>query len=276
MIGAALVALVVLAAAYAVWPQVARAPSIPMHVLVGEHPATDAALHLLRYGTWAAKVAAIPWVVMAAWGTGRVLLVVAAVAVILGVVWWLDRRRPRSGAAPLRDDAVFLSGCAVLAAWSEGFGALVLGALLGVGLIGGTVAALVALWGHGLAFAVTARPDFQVFAPNPDNRYALARIRVGQRDVVMTVPDNGNLFTNAGVYDPRMRRVALIEWDALRTPLEARGEVTVHVGMQERPDAADFSIAVAPGRYYLTVRNYLPKEPERLKLPSAVHLGGPS
>lgn len=252
-----------IAATAVLWRGFISRPALPVHLLRGETRATDFALAALTGLLAAARVLAP---VVALDGAPRPLW--AAPAAILGAVLLSARRRLRSAAAPLADDALWLGGFGALAVVAHGdAGAFAAGGLLGAAAVVGLVGVLFLAWGRGVSFAITARPDFQVFAPNPDNRYALARVRVGSDDEVLaTVPDNRCRFVHVGLYDTRMRRVRLAEWPDIKLKLEQRGSLRVHVGTRPCPDA-DVSFAVDPGRYYLTVRNYLPAVPERPMLP---------
>ena len=262
-------ALLVGAAAIVAWPGMRRRPAWPIHLLRGESFVTDLVLGA-AVGTIAVARFAGLLLVRDAGGAA-----VAAVALAITVA--LTRRRLRSAAAPLLEDAVWLSGlglAGVLGGAGSGTAFAMGGALAGVVTIT-LVATLVLLWGRGHHFAVTARPDFQVFAPNPDNRYALGRIRVGsQRHVLAIVPDNENRFTHVSVYDVRMRCVHLVRWPELRDALHERGHLRVHVGTSEVASDADVSVAVPPGRYYLTVRNYVPRDPDDVALPRATSWDG--
>jgi hypothetical protein len=253
------IALLLGVVATAVWPGLCKRPAWPVHLLRGESWWTDLALALLVAGVAVGRVAGLLVV-----RTGPQL---AIAAVGLAVTATLARRRLRSAAAPLLEDAVWLGGLAVAGATPA--------TLAGIALAGGSTAVLLGgiwvAWGRGLAFAITARPDFQVFAPNPDNRYALGRIRVGADravgGVVAVVPDNGCRFTHVSLYDPRMRCVGLVPWPELRGAMAARGHLRVHVGPGDTD--ADVVFRVPPGRYYLTVRNYLARRPDAVALPRA-------
>ncbi|MBX2802297.1 MAG: hypothetical protein KTR31_31745 [Myxococcales bacterium] len=263
-------AMVVVVAAAALRPGMWRAPAWPVHLLRGESVVTDAVLLGITATMWGARFAGLLLVGgLVGWG-------VVTVAMILTLL--MARRRLRSAAAPLLEDAVWLAGLAVAGViWDASMvGPLLAGAFLGsmaaVSLMGG----LWILWGRGNHFTITARPDFQVFAPNPDNRYALGRIRVGaDRHVVAIVPDNGNRFTHVAIYDAGMACVHMAHWDELKHTMASRGHLRVHVGPRGAgPTDADLSILVPSGRYLLTVRNYLAADPDDVSLPRCATWNG--
>lgn len=251
-------------AAAATWPGLRRWPAWPFHLLRGESLATDVALAGIGATIGASRVLGLLLVRDAAG--------FALAAAALGATVTLSRRDLRSAAAPLLEDAVWIGGLG-LAATCGGRGGPVAAGAVGGGLVAvGLVAALVALWGRGNAFAVTARPDFQVFAPNPDNRYALGRVRVREgRRVLALVPDNRCRFAHVSVYDARMRCVHWTAWPDLRAALAARGHLRVElrvVGSAPAADA-DLSVALPAGRYSFSVRNYLAARPDAVALPRA-------
>ena len=254
-------------AAALLWPGLWRRPAWPFHLLRGESLLTDALLWGIGGAIALARVLGL---LLVRDGVG---LAVAAFA--LGATVALARRTLRSAAAPLLEDAVWLGGLALAGALGGAGLEVAAGGALAV-LVGlGGLAALIVSWGSGHAFTVTARPDFQVFAPNPDNRYALGRIRVGkQRHVLAIVPDNGNRFTHVSVYDLRMRCVHLASWPEVRAAMAARGHLRVHLGPSTGDTGADLSFPVPPGRWFLTVRNYLPARPEDTALPRALAWDG--
>ncbi len=269
--GPALCLLLVLVAAFW-WRGFLDRGAIPVHMLPGEHGWDGALLVGATVAIGFLRVAAAPLLVLSDSDPAAQLSSVVGSFAVLGGVVGLRARPVRSAAAPLLEDSVWLLGVAAvgLAVHGGPVGALLLGVLAGATALLALLALQVASWGRRSGFWISARPDFQVFAPNPDNRYAMGRIHVGAVPVVTVVPDNGSPYPAIGIYDLRFRRVRLARWEQVRALFDRHGAIRVHVGLVEDLDAGHLSFAVPPGKYFLTVRNYLAERPEAPALPERV------
>lgn len=243
-----------------------RAP-VPIHLLaIGAIPSAVAAgLVWLAYGI---KLLAIPLVLLLA-TQGR-WFVAGGSAVLLVALAVVQHRRPRSCAEPLRDEAVFLFGVALLAATEISIGEALLaggtGVVAGV-LIAAAIAALMYLtWGTDPAFVEMRRRTLRILGDNPDALTAIARVRVGEGSgLLLTLPHAARGPITLAVNKPSMKVVASVPWRDLRGPLVEQDQVTVFLGTDDgaAPDS-DFQIQVPAGRYIVSVRNYRPVDRERL------------
>lgn len=267
---AAAVALVTFVAGAAWWRELVRPAPVPDHILRGGSAAWNLALGSVLGTMFAAKLAALPAVVaVAAASSGSTGAVGAALALgaTLGALGWWSRRRPRSCAEPLREEAVWFVAAATVAGVAGLWGGdLDAGALIGA-VAAGSVACLATIaglaggfwwtWGQNPRFAVMRRPDFRILGDNPDALTVIARVRVVAGEALRVrlphVAEGPVTFT---VYDGRMRPLTGVAWDRLRAPLEADQRVDVVIGGAARDDG--FHVPLPPGRYLVSVRNYRP------------------
>ncbi len=206
---------------------------------------------------WAAKIAAPLLVIASAPDNGGWrALGVAALAEALGR---LSAIRPRAGATPVRDDALWLLGCGLLlAAPIETF----------VGLIAGTVVVAVLLagqwfgWGRSPLLVQVWRPTLRVHGDNPDVCGATGRIRLPDNLRVELRQESAS-FVSVALVGLGHSYVSAIESADLVPRLKQQGRVLIAVQddfSAPSPDV-DFVLRAPPGRYMLTVRAYeIPRE----------------
>lgn len=269
---AAAAALLTLVGGAAWWRPLARPAPVPDHVLRGGSGAFNLALSVALGAVFAAKLGAVPAVVAvghATDGTRGAVGAAAALATVLAGLGAWSRRRPRSCAEPLREEAAWFGSAALVAAATGAWGGLLDARSVVVAVAGGGVATVAAVaclaagfwwtWGRNPRFAVMRRHDFRILGDNPDALTVIARVRVvdggsGLRVRLPRVAEGPVTFT---VYDGRMRALAGVTWDELRGPLEAGDGVDVVLG-PDGPRGSGFRVPLVPGRYLVSVRNYRP------------------
>jgi hypothetical protein len=261
-----------LAALALLWPGLCRAAPVPLHMLVGSSAWFVGLVRGLVLLALVIKLAALPVVIAVALAVGGGLRPALLAALALGLLGLglraLHRARPRSCAAPLRDEGLFFLGCVlVLLAVSPRPGSDLIGIAVGSGLavvlMAVAGAGLIATWGARPRFVAMRRPDFRVNADNPDAFNLIARIRVrdGLRIIAPHVSEGP---VTMAVYDRRLRLVTDLLWSQLRPALESRGEVKIHLGATPAPQPADHEVPLAPGDYFLSLRQYRPRDRSRL------------
>lgn len=165
-------------------------------------------------------------------------------------LWLLSRRRPRACASPVGEEALWLGGCALLAALGHGElgGAWALGGgLVSAPVLVGLLATSVwALWGRRGHLVRMRQPWFRVLADNPATLTLVAKVRLREEPLVVDLPRCADGPVSAVLYDLRLRQVTQVPWEVLREDYEAgRGRAV---------------LTAEPGRYLLSVRLYRPWE----------------
>ncbi|MCB9780125.1 MAG: hypothetical protein H6742_16280 [Alphaproteobacteria bacterium] len=247
-----------------------RAP-VPVHMLEGGHPALDAAFLALLWLGHGLKLLLVPAVLLVC--RDQLSWAAPALLVLIAGVLWLGTRQPRSCAAPMRDEALLLLGggaiVAVARAAEHSAGALALTVALAltaaVVALAGMGAGLFLTWGRGGSFVEMRRPTFRILADNPDAIAMVARLRVTDRGVRLTIPKTADGPTGLAVNHPNMKVVAKVSWQQLQPVLAAADTATVFLGPADSPHAAsaDFHVVLPPGRYVASVRNYRPWHRDR-------------
>ena len=236
----------------------ATAP-IPVHMLAG--PLARGLLRAVLGIGVVVRLAAIPGVLWL--GRGALPVVVPALLVLLGLVAWLHRR-PRHIAHPLRDEAIFLLGCAAIAVAGRGCGGgmawwAVAGALGAVGAVVAWALGMHASWGWAPGFVQMRQPRFRVLGDNPDSLTFVCRARVSARGLWVRVPPGrGGPVTLAAT---ELRTLSVTGSLGFREvdPVLARGAARLYVGPAPPSDGtADLVLLAPPGRVVLSVRYYRP------------------
>lgn len=214
-----------------------RPAPLPLHLLRGDHALLDGLLEVGRWGSLVVRLAAGPVALLSG---GPWLGVVG-----LGALWFgLSRRRVRSSAAPIGEEALFVTGCGALAAWGLGTPwALLLGLAAGPVVLGLLLGAVWLLWGRTPTPVQMRTPWFRVLGDNPATVTFVTKVRVTDR-LVLELDQGADGPVNAVLYGLDLRPVARVSWDRIEAAY--------------RQGQARVVLDAPPGRYLLSTRFYRP------------------
>ncbi len=257
------------------WPALFGRPALHPHMVLGGSRSWNALFLGAIGATWLTRLVAIPailWLANDAGGLTGLGMATAGLGCLLLCLGALGRREPRSCAAPMRDDAVFLGlvapAWALVALWDGQISPL--GALSGVGtglLLTASTVGVLALgfrltWGLRPRFFAMRRPNFRVLADNPDSYTVLCRVRIGTEGLLIELPRVAEGPTSLAVYDARLRSVAGVPWSILAPRLAAQEHVACILGGAPGSLPGGLQDAVhlplPQGDYLLSCRNYRP------------------
>ncbi len=256
--------LVAVVVAAVVWPPLVRTLPIPDHLLHGDSRRASVLVYGLLGVLPVAQVAAVAGLFINATPTTLWprISVLSLLFVGLGVV---HRRSARSMASRVRDHALALTVFALLLLHPL---AAVVGIGVGVTFITCLALAIAADWGRQGRYTWFSTPSFRALGHNPDNQNGVGRLRVPVGGLRIIVPQNHARTTTLTLYNHRMRRVAVVANAALRDAFEHGDDAVVQVGPDVSADEP-LSVRLPPGRYFSTIRYYLPKSPTTCVLPHA-------
>lgn len=215
-------------------------PPLPLHLLRGDHPLLDGLLGALPWGLVAVRLLL---------GVG--LVVTGGPALIGGialfVVWGLlSRRRVRSCAAPIGEEAVVLLAGAglLLGATGDGAVALATGVVAGPVLLALLLGAVWWTWGWRPTPVKMRQPWFRVLGDNPAAVTWITKVRVGEDGVVVGLDRCAHGPVSAVLYRLGLGSVGGASWEELQADYQS--------------GHAEVLLTAPPGRYLLSVRYYRP------------------